>query len=60
MKVQEFWSIYNARCKRLETPSFYLRDYPLSGDHGYFEVSIFQNEKGIWCIESTIERSNDV
>ena len=36
-----------------------MKDHPLSGDHGAYEIAVFQNEAGKWCIESTIERSNN-
>ena len=59
MNSSEFWNTYNQLCKKNESPSCSFKDHPLSGDHGSFEVAVFQNEEGKWCIESTIERSND-
>lgn len=59
MTNSEFWNIYKKYCKKNETASFSLKDYPLSGDHGEYEAAVFKNEEGIWCIESTIEHSND-
>jgi len=59
MKNIEFWNIYKQFCKKNESPSFSCKEYPLSGDHGVYEVAVFQNEDGVWCIESTIEHSNN-
>ncbi len=58
MKACEFWEIYNKYCAKNITPNFNVKDHPVGGDSGYFEVGVFQNEEGIWCIERTIERSN--
>ena len=35
-----------------------LRTHPLTCDHGYFEMSIYKNSYGVWCIDRTLERSN--
>lgn len=58
MLISEFWDIYNKQYKRFESPGFRVVDYPLSGDTGYFLCSIYANEKGKYCIDKTIERSN--
>ncbi len=59
MTSKEFWSIYNRNCRKNESANLSVKDHPLSGDHGAFEIGVFQNEAGKWCIEQTIERSNN-
>lgn len=59
MTNKEFWSIYNRHCKQKESPSLSVKDHPLSGDHGAFEMGVFQDDAGKWCVERTIEHSNN-
>lgn len=59
MTSKEFWSIYNRNCRKNESANLSVKDHALSGDHGAFEIGVFQNEAGIWCLERTIERSNN-
>lgn len=59
MKAKEFWKIYDKKYQMYESASFSLKTEKLKGDRGYFETAIYQ-ENGIWYIEKTIERSNDV
>ena len=59
MKAKKFWKIYNEKYQRYENANFSLTTEKLKGDRGFFQVSIYQ-ENGIWYIEQTIERSNDV
>lgn len=58
MKATEFWKIYAEEFKQFEGPGLMLHTYPLTGDHGYFEMSIYRNSDGVWCIDKTIERCN--
>lgn len=59
MTSKEFWRIFNQYCRKNQTANCSMKDHPLSGDHGAYEIAVFQNEAGKWCIESTIERSNN-
>lgn len=59
MNKKEFWTLYNQYCRMNATANFSVKDRPLSGDHGCFEVAVFENKEGKWCKETTIERSNN-
>lgn len=58
MKKDEFWKLYNEKYKSHIQPGIEITDCPLGGDCGIFVFSCFKNEKGVWCIEETCERSN--
>lgn len=58
MNSTEFWKKYKEEYKKYEGPGFNVLDRPLSGDHGVFEMAVFMDDKGVWCYEETIERSN--
>lgn len=58
MKKDEFWKLYNEKYKSHIQPGIEITDCPLGGDCGIFVYSCFKNEKGVWCIEETCERSN--
>ncbi len=55
--VSRVLDIYNKKCKKNESIGFSIKNYPLTGDHGCFEIGLFQNEQKKWCMESTIENS---
>ena len=58
MTKTEFWTLFNQKYKNNLRPGVYIQDKPVGGDGGCFVYGCFQNEKGIWCIEETKERSN--
>lgn len=58
MNTTEFWKMYKEKYLRLEGPHFSLKDYPLTGDHGIFEMSFYTDDAGNWFVERTAERSN--
>lgn len=59
MSIDEFWKLYNREYKRFISPGFSVVDYPLAGDTGCFRISIYINENGKYCVDRTIERSNN-
>lgn len=59
MRSEEFWKIFENELK----PNLYnyapiFINKPVGGDGGFFLAGLFKNDKGIWCIEETQERSN--
>ena len=60
MKQKEFWE--RIKKERLVARArFSVRDYPLYGDSGFPECSIYYSkEKGCYVMEEPTERSNNV
>ena len=59
MTSKKFWRLYNKWRKKNKNAGFLVIDHHITGDHGFFEIAVFKNEAGKWCIEETIERSNN-
>ena len=58
MNTTEFWTMYREKYQKLEGSHFRLKDSPLTGDHGFFEMSFYTDGAGNWFVERTAERSN--
>ena len=59
MKAEQFWKIFEEELRpNLIGYSARFVNSPVGGDHGVFLIGLFKNDKGVWCIEETQERSN--
>lgn len=58
MNSTEFWTMYEEKYLKYESPSFRLFSHPLGGDHGAFEMSFYSDGNGNWYVERTAERHN--
>ena len=59
MKAEQFWKIFKEELKsNLYGYAPIFIDKPTGGDGGFFLAGLFKNDNGIWCIEETMERSN--
>lgn len=59
MIAEEFWKIFEEEIRpNLESYAPMFIKNPVGGDGGVFALGLFKNEKGVWCIEETMERSN--